>query len=285
MKMSKFLNNSCAILKNKKFSITERDSFERNCDFYELFLKTDENISVDDLCKSLECHGYCPSDLSEEHDCVSDKYAKEKCICCWKDFLNKQLRPFKQLTLYSALYKDKAEFVELVKSDEYREWIYNYFVNGGTYIDSESILYSNNEMDKKMGKYLSIFMMYVSDLIEETDLLNLANHDEYESESYNFKIKDDALSIALNSALSDEKLGLESVKETETVIMDYGGANVAKELGGKRYSALKIYAKAAFRFFRIYVLKLGFLDGSLGFRLSLTGAKFVYWKYSNSDKL
>lgn len=59
----------------------------------------------------------------------------------------------------------------------------------------------------------------------------------------------------------------------------------AKELGGKRYSALKIYAKAAFRFFRIYVLKLGFLDGSLGFRLSLTGAKFVYWKYSNSDKL
>lgn len=46
----------------------------------------------------------------------------------------------------------------------------------------------------------------------------------------NFKIKDDALSIALNSALSDEKLGLEPVKETETVIMDYGGANVAKEL-------------------------------------------------------
>ena len=46
----------------------------------------------------------------------------------------------------------------------------------------------------------------------------------------NFKIKDEALSIALNSSLSDEKLGLEDVKEIETVVMDYGGANVAKEL-------------------------------------------------------
>ena len=46
----------------------------------------------------------------------------------------------------------------------------------------------------------------------------------------NFKIKDEALSIALNSALSDEKLGVEQIEEPETVIMDYGGANVAKEL-------------------------------------------------------
>ena len=46
----------------------------------------------------------------------------------------------------------------------------------------------------------------------------------------NFKIKDEALSIALNSALSDEKLGLEELEKPESVIMDYGGANVAKEL-------------------------------------------------------
>ncbi|MBR3885511.1 MAG: arginine--tRNA ligase [Clostridia bacterium] len=46
----------------------------------------------------------------------------------------------------------------------------------------------------------------------------------------NFKIKDEALSLALNSALADEKLGVEEIEEPETVIMDYGGANVAKEL-------------------------------------------------------
>ena len=46
----------------------------------------------------------------------------------------------------------------------------------------------------------------------------------------NFKIKDTALSLALNSALSDEKLGLENIENPEKVVMDYGGANVAKEL-------------------------------------------------------
>ena len=46
----------------------------------------------------------------------------------------------------------------------------------------------------------------------------------------NFKIKDEALSIALNEALSNDRLCLEELEEKETVVMDYGGANVAKEL-------------------------------------------------------
>lgn len=46
----------------------------------------------------------------------------------------------------------------------------------------------------------------------------------------NFKIKDEALSLALNSALSDENLGVQKLENPETVVMDYGGANVAKEL-------------------------------------------------------
>ena len=46
----------------------------------------------------------------------------------------------------------------------------------------------------------------------------------------NFKIKDEALSLALNHSLSAENLGLEKLENTETVVMDYGGANVAKEL-------------------------------------------------------
>lgn len=46
----------------------------------------------------------------------------------------------------------------------------------------------------------------------------------------NFKLKDEALSLALNSALSEEDLGVYKLEEPETVVMDYGGANVAKEL-------------------------------------------------------
>lgn len=46
----------------------------------------------------------------------------------------------------------------------------------------------------------------------------------------NFKLKDEALSKALNEALSNDRLCLEELEEKETVVMDYGGANVAKEL-------------------------------------------------------
>ncbi len=46
----------------------------------------------------------------------------------------------------------------------------------------------------------------------------------------NFKIKDEFLSKYLNEALSDDRLGLEKVANPIKVVMDYGGANVAKEL-------------------------------------------------------
>ena len=46
----------------------------------------------------------------------------------------------------------------------------------------------------------------------------------------NFKIKDEVLSKMLNEALSNDRLCLETVEEPQKVVMDYGGANVAKEL-------------------------------------------------------
>ncbi len=46
----------------------------------------------------------------------------------------------------------------------------------------------------------------------------------------NFKIKNDALSKCLNEALADERLGLKKLDSHEKIVMDYGGANVAKEL-------------------------------------------------------
>ncbi len=46
----------------------------------------------------------------------------------------------------------------------------------------------------------------------------------------NFKIKNEALSKVLSEAISSERLGLEKLNVTEKIVMDYGGANVAKEL-------------------------------------------------------
>ena len=46
----------------------------------------------------------------------------------------------------------------------------------------------------------------------------------------NFKLKDEILSEILNEAFADERLGLEKLEKPIKVVMDYGGANVAKEL-------------------------------------------------------
>lgn len=46
----------------------------------------------------------------------------------------------------------------------------------------------------------------------------------------NFKIKDEVLSSLLNEAVAKDDLGLEKVENPIKVVMDYGGANVAKEL-------------------------------------------------------
>ncbi len=46
----------------------------------------------------------------------------------------------------------------------------------------------------------------------------------------NFKIKDEVLSACLNEALSNDRMCLEKLENPIKVVMDYGGANVAKEL-------------------------------------------------------
>ncbi|MBO5344855.1 MAG: arginine--tRNA ligase, partial [Clostridia bacterium] len=46
----------------------------------------------------------------------------------------------------------------------------------------------------------------------------------------NFKIKNEVLSACLNEALSNDRLCLDKLEEPIKVVMDYGGANVAKEL-------------------------------------------------------
>lgn len=46
----------------------------------------------------------------------------------------------------------------------------------------------------------------------------------------NFKVKDEALSKLLNETIKDERLGLKLIETPVKVVMDYGGANVAKEL-------------------------------------------------------
>jgi glycosyltransferase involved in cell wall biosynthesis len=49
---------------------------------------------------------------------------------------------------------------------------------------------------------------------------------------------------------------------------------------GKRCSSLDLLFRPAFTFFRMFVLKRGFLDGALGFRLAVLYAAYTFAKYA-----
>ncbi|MGB0165635.1 MAG: glycosyltransferase family 2 protein [Luteibaculum sp.] len=54
---------------------------------------------------------------------------------------------------------------------------------------------------------------------------------------------------------------------------------------GKKSNWLKPYYKSAFRFFRNYILKAGFLDGTMGLYIARTSAVAVFKRYSKLQQL
>lgn len=53
---------------------------------------------------------------------------------------------------------------------------------------------------------------------------------------------------------------------------------------GKRYSVVKQWAKVLFKFFKTYILRLGFLDGKEGFQLSYLQTLSVFETYESLKK-
>lgn len=54
---------------------------------------------------------------------------------------------------------------------------------------------------------------------------------------------------------------------------------------GKRFSILTQYLKTAYKFFKSYVLKLGFLDGKMGFQISYLQSLSVFETYHSLKKV
>jgi hypothetical protein len=107
------------------------------------------------------------------------------------EYMKKRLKPFQQLEFHSIIYNNETtkKNIEIIKSQEYIDWLYNY-LNENKYLNSENLLYDDDKTNSKNGELLFLFLQYINDLIDETDLPNLANPDEYESERYIIKIKD-----------------------------------------------------------------------------------------------
>ena len=62
-------------------------------------------------------------------------------------------------------------------------------------------------------------------------------------------------------------------------------ASIDLKKRNKKKMAMLIYLKTAFRFFNTFLIKLGLLDGIYGYKISLAGAKYVYWKYTLASKV
>ena len=62
------------------------------------------------------------------------------------------------------------------------------------------------------------------------------------------------------------------------IYSEWGAAQLYKE--GKRAGALQIFGRPVIRFFKMYVVRLGFLEGVRGLVLSMLGAFTVYLKYA-----
>ena len=62
------------------------------------------------------------------------------------------------------------------------------------------------------------------------------------------------------------------------IYSEWGAAQLYKE--GKRAGALQILGRPVIRFFKMYVVRLGFLEGVRGLVLSMLGAFTVYLKYA-----
>lgn len=56
--------------------------------------------------------------------------------------------------------------------------------------------------------------------------------------------------------------------------------NKYSRLSNKKKNSFKSYASPLWVFFKIYFIKLGFLDGRHGFVIAIVYAKYTYWKYS-----
>lgn len=188
MKLSRFIKRTKEIIQERKFTVKENEEYERNLNLYNTLIEFDNKTTVEEFCNSMIKNRICPSEFSQSFICN-----KKECSCevCWAEYMEKRLRPFQQLEFYKALHCDEKSQrnVEVVQSQEYIDWLYEYLKENKK-INSENLLYDEDKVNSEYAKLLFIFLQYINDLVDETDLENLANHNEYESERYLIKIRD-----------------------------------------------------------------------------------------------
>lgn len=98
----------------------------------------------------------------------------------------------------------------------------------------------------------------------------------------------ETLTVDGNTGTLKHKLlhySVESYDSYKTKMLHYGSLKGQEIYAkGKRYSVITQYAKTVFKFFKSYILQLGFLDGKPGYELSYLQSLSVYETYKSLKK-
>ena len=94
-------------------------------------------------------------------------------------------------------------------------------------------------------------------------------HEKLQTESNVEILKGDLLHYTYSS--------IEQMEKKQRQYAEFGAQELFNK--GKHVSKIKSFLKVNFKFFSIYCLKLGFLDGSNGFKIASMSAKYLNLKY------
>ncbi|MHA6696464.1 glycosyltransferase family 2 protein [Chryseobacterium sp. A321] len=151
----------------------------------------------------------------------------------------------------------RAEILDTLQSPNRKDAYYFYRL---FFFENKPIRYSGTQKDKNFRLFRKSKCHYISEkLVHET------LHVEGE------------IGVLRNKLLHYSVRDLKSYKAK----MAHYGQLKGKELfqKQKRYNPFTQGIKTAFRFFKTYVLKLGFLDGKIGLKIAQLQSKYVYQTY------
>ena len=187
MTLKKFIQMSTSDILCQSYKISERDKITAAFCLYDTLLEFSADTSAVELADHLSGRNQCVKTLAHTHECPSHN----NCNDCWKKYIERECRTYRRTSFFETIRGDQGkELVDKVKSPQYIDWLYDILSRNNGVLDGEYILYSDNTRDADNGRLLPIFLMYLSDLIAETDIENIANPSECESERYIIKIKD-----------------------------------------------------------------------------------------------
>ena len=201
MTIYKYIQSKIEELEGRKYSHSDFAKHQEEYDFCHELKKMDKDITLQDFCDAMEFFHYCPATFTPDHTCNMTEYFQGCCHMCWREYLQKRLQPFQNLTFYKVLHNSEEtnKKIDKIRSAEYLEWIYSFFSNPNTKVMSSEVLaYSDNKVDEENSSLLHLFNLYIEDLAEENDeCQNLADNSEYEATKYLFKIKDKCFAITV----------------------------------------------------------------------------------------